>query len=224
MIAAVAAGAFAAAGAGQAFSGQDDGQNAQAAFGLAKSAPAKPMAKNTIPAVGGGQPSSPDVLLSARDTSGSAAAAELANNQRAISDVAAEHAEANRPKYVKPADGEFTSGFEARWGEFHYGIDLSAPAHSPIYAAADGEIIEAGPASGFGLWVRERLDDGTTLVYGHMYDYSVRPGQKVKAGEQIARVGMRGQSTGYHCHFEVWDPSRKKIDPKPWLAEHGIEL
>ncbi|WP_020496427.1 M23 family metallopeptidase [Sciscionella marina] len=224
MIAAFAAGAFAAAGAGQAWqSGSEDAQAGKASMNLSPRALHQPLAEGAN-AMGGGEPTSPDLLLTARDTSASAAAAQVRDNQRAISAVEAEHAEANRPKYVKPADGRFTSGFEARWGTFHYGIDLAAAPHSPIYAAADGEVIEAGPASGFGLWVRERLDDGTILVYGHMYDFSVHPGHRVKAGEQIARVGMRGESTGYHCHFEVWNPSGKKIDPRPWLAEHGVHV
>jgi murein DD-endopeptidase MepM/ murein hydrolase activator NlpD len=85
-------------------------------------------------------------------------------------------------------------------------------------------VIEAGPASGFGLWVRIQHADGTITVYGHMDSFSVYEGQQVKAGEQIARMGNRGESTGTHLHFEVWEPGGMKVDPLPWLAEHGINV
>jgi murein DD-endopeptidase MepM/ murein hydrolase activator NlpD len=88
----------------------------------------------------------------------------------------------------------------------------------------DGIVIEAGPASGFGLWVRIQHPDGTISVYGHMDSITTKQGAKVKAGDQIARMGNRGQSTGTHLHFEIWDANGKKFDPKPWLAQHGINL
>ena len=68
------------------------------------------------------------------------------------------------------------------------------------------------------------MDDGTILVYGHMYNVNVHPGQKVRAGDLISWVGNNGQSTGPHCHIEVWQGGKTKIDPQPWLAAHGINL
>ncbi|MDT7799564.1 MAG: hypothetical protein QOI78_2997, partial [Actinomycetota bacterium] len=106
----------------------------------------------------------------------------------------------------------------------HLGIDIANSIGTPIYAASDGTVIEAGPASGFGLWVRVQLQDGTIQVYGHMNSFSVKEGQKVKCGEQIAEIGNRGQSTGPHLHFEVWQDGTKKIDPRPWLAARGIVI
>jgi murein DD-endopeptidase MepM/ murein hydrolase activator NlpD len=125
--------------------------------------------------------------------------------------------------YALPARGVFTSGYGNRWGTFHYGVDIAAPIGSPIYAVADGTVIDAGPATGFGLWVRLRHDDGTITVYGHMYDFSVSVGERVHAGQQIARVGNRGDSTGPHLHFEVLI-NGQHVDPQPWLALHGIPL
>ena len=61
----------------------------------------------------------------------------------------------------------------------------------------------AGPASGFGMWVRLEHADGTISVYGHINESLVSEGQHVDAGEQIATIGNRGQSTGPHLHFEV---------------------
>jgi murein DD-endopeptidase MepM/ murein hydrolase activator NlpD len=125
--------------------------------------------------------------------------------------------------FAPPARGVFTSGYGPRWGTFHYGIDIAAPIGSPIYAVADGIVIDAGPAPGFGLWVRIRHDDGTVSVYGHMYDFSVSVGERVRAWQQIARVGNRGDSTGPHLHFEIL-VNGQHADPQPWLARHGIQV
>ncbi|MCE5288507.1 MAG: M23 family metallopeptidase [Nocardiaceae bacterium] len=127
------------------------------------------------------------------------------------------------PKYFEPTHGILTSLFAERWGTFHYGIDLAAPIGTPIVAVTDGEIIQAGPAEGFGQWVRMRQDDGTIAVFGHVSAFYVTEGQKVKAGEVIAAVGNEGQSTGPHLHYEVWLPDGTKIDPLPWLIAHGID-
>lgn len=125
---------------------------------------------------------------------------------------------------VQPVAGVLTSNFGSRWGTQHSGLDIAAPIGTPIYAAADGTVSDAGPASGFGLWVKVRHDDGTETVYGHVNDFSVHPGQRVSAGEQIATVGNRGQSTGPHLHFEVHDPSGVKVDPAQWLATRGVAV
>jgi murein DD-endopeptidase MepM/ murein hydrolase activator NlpD len=126
--------------------------------------------------------------------------------------------------FVKPTNGIFTSGFGARWGVTHYGIDLANKIGTPIYAVTDGTVVESGPASGFGLWVRIKHAGGFTSVYGHINRSLVRAGQQVKAGQEIAEMGNRGNSTGPHLHFEIWDPSGRKINPLPWLATRGIRV
>jgi murein DD-endopeptidase MepM/ murein hydrolase activator NlpD len=130
----------------------------------------------------------------------------------------------NGQQFVKPTNGVFTSGFGGRWGVTHYGIDLANKIGTPIYAVTDGTIISSGPASGFGLWVRVLHPGGWISVYGHINRSLVHIGQKVKAGQQIAEMGNRGQSTGPHLHFEIWDPSGKKLNPLPWLATRGIRV
>ncbi|WP_309234704.1 M23 family metallopeptidase [Nocardia sp. XZ_19_385] len=122
---------------------------------------------------------------------------------------------------VLPTRGTFTSGFGSRWGTFHNGIDVAGPIGTPIYAVANGTVIDAGPAQGFGLWVRIRHDDGTITVYGHMYDFFVSVGERVPAGMQIARMGNRGDSSGPHLHFEVI-AGGQHVDPRAWLAVHGL--
>ncbi len=127
-------------------------------------------------------------------------------------------------KYVKPVPGPLTSGFGARWGTTHYGIDIGARMNTPIRAVTAGTVIEAGPARGFGLWVLLRHRDGTVTVYGHMNTIVRFAGAEVVAGEIIARVGMRGEATGPHLHFEVWPGGirAKRINPRPWLVDRGI--
>ncbi|MFC3891061.1 M23 family metallopeptidase [Lentzea rhizosphaerae] len=137
--------------------------------------------------------------------------------------IAAEE-EAKRPKCVRPAQGSFTSGFGARWGTSHNGVDIANAIGTPIVSVMDGTVIEAGPASGFGLWVRVQHEDGTITVYGHMNTIDVPQGAKVKAGQQIATIGNRGQSTGPHLHFEVWVGGSQKINPVGWLAARGVTL
>jgi murein DD-endopeptidase MepM/ murein hydrolase activator NlpD len=126
--------------------------------------------------------------------------------------------------FVRPATGNFTSGFGGRWGTTHYGIDIASSIGTPIYAVTDGVVEDAGPASGFGLWVVLRHPDGSHSVYGHVNRMFVTVGEKVAAGQKIAEVGNRGESTGPHLHFEVWSPDGTKINPQPWLAQHGIRV
>ena len=66
--------------------------------------------------------------------------------------------------------------------------------------------------------------DGTSSVYGHINRSLVRKGQEVAAGEVIAEVGNRGRSTGPHLHMEVVTPHGNKINPRPWLDDHGITV
>ncbi|WP_415830336.1 M23 family metallopeptidase [Kibdelosporangium persicum] len=227
VVAAVAIGAFAAAAAGQtlkagASTGDDiaplaNSGDASAAFGV------------------GGDSSigtaAPEILTVAQVSDAGVEARKLtqsaqliANRTAKLQKEAEEAAEKARVKYAKPADGTFTSGYGARWGTTHFGIDIAGKFGSPIRAFTDGVVIEAGSASGFGLWVRIQHPDGTISVYGHMDSITVREGAKVKAGDQIARMGNRGQSTGTHLHFEIWDSSGRKLNPVPIMAAKGVRV
>ena len=105
------------------------------------------------------------------------------------------------------------------WGDErnHQGIDIANAEGTPIRAVADGEVIDSGPIGGFGLWVRVRHTDGTVTTYGHNLANLVQVGEHVRAGQEIATMGNRGESTGPHLHFEVATPEGIKIDPSPWL-------
>lgn len=127
----------------------------------------------------------------------------LTKGERISTERAAREAESRRPLFVLPTVGIFTSGYGARWGTMHWGIDIANRIGTPIVAAAEGVVVEAGPASGFGLWVRIEHADGTITVYGHIDRALVHEGQRVTAGQPIATMGNRGHSTGPHLHFEV---------------------
>lgn len=124
---------------------------------------------------------------------------------------------------MAPTTGRITSNYGPRWGTTHYGLDIANDIGTPIVSVMDGEVIDSGPASGFGLWVRIRHDDGTITVYGHINETLVSEGQRVTAGEQIATVGNRGYSTGPHLHFEVHLGGERKTDPLAWLEANGIQ-
>ncbi len=74
------------------------------------------------------------------------------------------------------------------------------------------------------MWVVLRHSDGTASVYGHINRSLVEVGKKVKAGDEIAEVGNRGQSTGPHLHLEVWEQDGTKTNPLPWLLARGINV
>jgi murein DD-endopeptidase MepM/ murein hydrolase activator NlpD len=129
--------------------------------------------------------------------------------------------------YALPADGRVSSCFGARWGVTHYGVDIAAPVGTPIYAATSGVVKRAGTATGFGLAVYILGQDGAVTVYGHVNRYFVEAGERVSAGERIAEVGNRGQSTGPHLHFEVHTGGElysNQINPVPWLNARGVFL
>lgn len=104
---------------------------------------------------------------------------------------------------------DITSGYGWRnifgGNEFHNGIDIGAPDGTPIEAVADGVVLYAGSAYGFGHWIVLKHANGLLTIYGHMYASGllVKPGDVVKQGQVIAYVGADGQATGPHLHFTV---------------------
>jgi murein DD-endopeptidase MepM/ murein hydrolase activator NlpD len=151
---------------------------------------------------------------------------QVAASRAAREKAAARAREAARPKAAVPMHGTLTSCFCARWGTFHYGIDIAGPMDTPEYAAEDGVVLRAGPATGFGLAVYILHADGYVTVYGHMDVIKVRVGQYVQAGQTIALEGARGEATGPHLHFEVHKGGEygTPIDPIPWLRARGVTV
>ncbi|WP_414688946.1 M23 family metallopeptidase [Mycobacterium sp.] len=150
--------------------------------------------------------------------------AELAHGVAFAQERAQREARLQQPLFVMPTKGIFTSGFGYRWGVLHAGIDLANSIGTPIKAVSDGVVIDAGPTAGYGMWVKVRHADGTVTLYGHVNTTTVSVGQRVMAGDQIATIGNRGNSTGPHLHFEVLLGGTQRIDPVPWLAKRGLSV
>ena len=125
-----------------------------------------------------------------------------------------------------PTSGTLTSTYGARWGTNHNGIDVANPIGTPIHAVMDGEVIDSGPAQGYGNWIRVQHDNGEISIYGHMQASSllVNVGERVTAGQQIASIGSEGQSTGPHLHFEIWPDGASAVDPQSWFSQNGINF
>lgn len=87
----------------------------------------------------------------------------------------------------------------------HAGIDFAAPAGTPILAAGDGRIVEAGLNGGYGRWVKISHDNGLATGYAHMSRIAsgVRRSARIRQGQVIGFVGSTGLSTGPHLHFEL---------------------
>ncbi|MGY1763537.1 M23 family metallopeptidase [Geodermatophilus sp. SYSU D00779] len=156
-----------------------------------------------------------------------AAARAAARSQGSGSGSSAAASSGGSGPYVKPTSGRTSSCFGSRWGALHGGVDIAAPIGTPIYAAHSGVVARAGTATGFGYAVYIRGDDGAVTVYGHVNQYFVRAGERVVAGELIAEVGNRGQSTGPHLHFEVHPSGAMyggQVDPVPWLRGRGVSI
>jgi murein DD-endopeptidase MepM/ murein hydrolase activator NlpD len=108
-----------------------------------------------------------------------------------------------------PVAGRITSYFGYRrhpilgFSRLHAGVDFGAGWGSPIVAAADGQVVRAGWAGGYGRQVRLAHGDGLTTSYSHMSSIVAEPGTIVRAGQLIGYVGSSGLSTGPHLHYEV---------------------
>jgi murein DD-endopeptidase MepM/ murein hydrolase activator NlpD len=94
--------------------------------------------------------------------------------------------------------------FGPRGSRFHAGVDLLAPAGTPVTAAAAGRVTWAGRrAGGWGKLVTVASADGVRTMYAHLSTIRVRVGDWIAGGTMIGRVGSTGDATGPHLHFEV---------------------
>jgi murein DD-endopeptidase MepM/ murein hydrolase activator NlpD len=111
---------------------------------------------------------------------------------------------------VWPVAARITSGFGVRFhpilhfARFHRGIDFGAHYGQPIVAAADGQVVRAGWAGGYGQQVRLAHAGGMGTSYSHMSRIVAAPGSLVRQGQLIGYVGSSGLSTGPHLHYEVY--------------------
>jgi len=110
---------------------------------------------------------------------------------------------------IWPAHGWLTSRMGARQDpvtggdDFHAGLDIAGEKDQPIYATAAGRVSQAGYQGAYGNLVVVEHDFGLETKYGHLSSFTVKPGQNVKRGDIIGRLGATGRATGYHLHYEV---------------------
>src|SRR5690554_4524805 len=96
--------------------------------------------------------------------------------------------------------------------KFHYGMDFTAPRGTPIYATVNGRIARAdNTATGYGNHIVIDHGYGYESLYGHLYKYNVRKGQKVQRGDLIGFVGSTGRSEAPHLHYEVFKDMNELI-------------
>jgi murein DD-endopeptidase MepM/ murein hydrolase activator NlpD len=116
--------------------------------------------------------------------------------------------------YRWPARGRVISGFGGNGNE---GINIAVPEGTPVKAAEDGTVAYAGAeVKGYGKLVLIRHDNGHVSAYAHNADIAVKPGEKVKRGQMIAKSGQTGNVTSPQLHFEIRKGSTP-IDPLPHL-------
>lgn len=108
-----------------------------------------------------------------------------------------------------PVRGWVTSPFGSRISplnggtQFHEGIDIAVETGTPVIAPADGVVVKAGFAAGYGIMVEINHGYGLKTVFGHNSQLNVKPGQHVRRGDVISYSGSTGSSTGPHVHYEV---------------------
>ena len=132
--------------------------------------------------------------------------------------------ESKRTPAGMPAPGYISSGYGGRNDPFgrgrahHLGIDIDANMGDPVTAAAEGVVSFSGVRSGYGNVVEIDHGNGYKTLYAHNSSNLVRAGDVVRAGQNIAKVGSTGRSTGSHLHFEV-KLNDRQVNPRQFLGK-----
>ena len=127
------------------------------------------------------------------------------------------------PSRLPIANSYITSGFGGRadpFGgghQFHKGIDFEADVGDPVLAVADGVVSYSGVRSGYGNVVEVDHGNGYVTRYAHNSTLERQVGDLVRSGQEIAKAGSSGRSTGAHVHFEVWQDGAV-VNPRKFLA------
>jgi murein DD-endopeptidase MepM/ murein hydrolase activator NlpD len=126
------------------------------------------------------------------------------------------------PTGLPVRSGYASSGFGHRAdpftgaGDYHGGVDFNGPRGSDILSVAEGVVSFAGRRSGYGNVVDIDHGNGYMTRYAHNSENLVQPGQRVRVGQVIAKMGSTGRATGSHVHFEVWLNDRP-VNPNQYL-------
>jgi murein DD-endopeptidase MepM/ murein hydrolase activator NlpD len=131
----------------------------------------------------------------------------------------------SRTPSIRPVDvGWLSSGFGRREdpftgkSRFHSGLDFSVPLGTEVRATGDGVVVALKRERGLGRMVRIDHGNNVTTAYGHLSEWLVKSGQKVKRGQIIALSGNSGRSTAPHLHYEV-AVKGQKVDPRSFILD-----
>jgi murein DD-endopeptidase MepM/ murein hydrolase activator NlpD len=119
-------------------------------------------------------------------------------------------------RLIWPVNGPIVSGFGMRWGRLHAGVDIAAPAGTPVRAAASGRVALASPTGGYGNYICVQHGGSLSTCYAHLSRYATSTGGGVRQGQVIGAVGCTGHCYGDHLHFETRLGGRP-VDPMGYL-------
>lgn len=117
--------------------------------------------------------------------------------------------------WVSSRFGVRTDPFTGRPSQ-HHGVDIASPMGSPVKAMGDGVVSYSGEKRGYGMLVEITHGRGYITRYAHLSATLVKVGDRVSKGQQVAKIGTSGRSTGPHLHFEVLR-AQAKVDPYTYL-------
>lgn len=123
-----------------------------------------------------------------------------------------------RRSYITSGFGRRADPF-GRGGQFHKGIDFDANVGDAVMAVADGVVSFAASRSGYGKTIEIDHGNGYVTRYAHNSRLVVKPGDLVRAGQEVAKAGSTGRSTGAHVHFEVWENGRV-VNPRKFVVDN----
>jgi murein DD-endopeptidase MepM/ murein hydrolase activator NlpD len=121
-------------------------------------------------------------------------------------------------------DGKITTAYKKKgkmWSKgYHTGIDMAVPVGTEVIAVADGKIESANWGKSYGTQAVQKVAGGW-VIYAHLSELDVKPGQQITKGQKIGKSGNTGNSSGPHLHFEMRDNIRwsagTDIDPQAIL-------
>jgi biotin carboxyl carrier protein len=186
--------------------------------------------KDNAPHCGGAPGSSPDSIPDSTPKDDAPAAPDLPDAGPGDSHPTANFVAPVKATYI--GDGLIVNGScISRSCGGHSGLDMIAPAGTPVVAATAGTVVAVNGNAGasYGNYVAIEHSGGVYTLYAHLSSTSVSVGQSVTAGQTIGAVGSTGNSSGPHLHFEVRnDPSAFSVgvfsNPRTWLTNHGVSL
>ncbi|CAL9301426.1 MULTISPECIES: M23 family metallopeptidase [unclassified Streptomyces] len=212
------------------------GMGVATVFGAGASAVAAeakaPLAMDTAGAVAAQAQAQAHAAQQAAKAKAVKAAAVKAATQKA---VAAKKAKKKALGWVKPVNGyTLTASYNqggAMWASKHSGQDFAVPVGTPVKATHSGIVVKAGPNGGgdgpaYGNAIVIKHSNGTYSQYAHLSKINVKIGSKVKTGQNIARSGNTGNSSGPHLHFEIRTTPNygSAVNPAKFLRAEGVVL